>query len=172
MSVLILPCEKCSASTPHRTPTNRAGMPGDQNRLLQCDVCGALRPTLSPQEEGDSFAVDAARVVAMIPALSQKQAHGKLEELLYECRDAIVNNDAFQDAVAATNAPEFEMQDIKVQKYERGQGAWIVTFNFYALGEGEADLDDRDFRIDGSGVGTIDDQGHVEISELVATAVS
>jgi uncharacterized Zn finger protein len=170
MSVLIIPCETCAASTPHRIPTNRAGLPVTDGSRLKCDVCGTLRPAPDLQQEGELFATNAARVIATIPSLSQKQAQGKLEELLYEGRDAIVNTEAFQDAVAATNAPEFEMQDIKVQSYERGQGAWIVNFSFYALGDGEADIDDREFRIDGSGVGIIDDRGNVEISELVATA--
>lgn len=166
MSVVILPCEKCAGSTPHRSPTGRKG---DTQKLLQCDVCGTLRPALSVQEEGKAFNVDAARVIAMMPALSQKQAHGKLEELLYESREAILAMDAFQDAAATTSAGEFEMQDIKVQKYERGQGAWTVNFTFYALGEGDEDVDNRSFRINGSGVGSIDDQGGIEISDVTAS---
>lgn len=170
MSVIILPCEKCGAPTPHRTPSGRSEKQGDQQKLVQCDVCGSLRPALSAVEERTTFGIDAARVISTIPALSQKQAHGKLEELLYEFRDAILAMDAFQEAAAATDASEFELQDIKIQKYERGQGAWIVNFKFYALGTAETDGDDGEIRIDGTGVGSITDQGSIEISDVIATA--
>lgn len=142
-------------------------MNGEQQNVVQCDACGTTIPVPAENPEG-AFTIDATRLLAMLPALSKKNAHGKLEELLYEHRSEIEGTDAFCGAVASTNAAEIEMQDIKVQKYHAEQAAVIVEFTYYAVGERDEDQTHRRFRIDGVGTARIDNQGTTEIQDVTA----
>lgn len=169
MPALILPCANCNTSTVHRSPTSAPNANGKQNETIQCEACGTSRsiPADISTESAES-AVDATKLMALLPALSQKKAHSKLEELLYEHRAGIEESDAFADAIAAANAADCEMQDVKVQKYNAEQAAVVVDFTYYALGERDDEEMQRRFRIDGTGTGRIDGQGNLEIQNVTA----
>lgn len=169
MPSLILPCANCQSSTLHRSPVTDQTANGKQPETVKCDACGTVRPVPVDNPDGtNEFTIDATRLLATLPALSQKNAHGKLEDLLYEHRSAIEGSDAFCDAIASTNATEVEMQDIKVQKYRAEQAAVFVDFTFYALGERDEEQENRRFRVDGTGIGRIDNQGTTEIQDVTA----
>lgn len=146
-------------------------MESDEAReVLQCEACGALRDAGNESADGtDVPASDVTRLVSMLPALSKKNAHSKLEELLYEHRAAIEGSEAFSAAVAAVNAVEFEMQDIKVQKYDARQSEVAIEFTYYALGERDQEQASRRFRVAGSGAGRIDGLGSVAIQDVTAS---
>lgn len=139
--------------------------------MVQCEACGTITPI--PEGTLDETSADADEVtqlVASLPAMSQKRAHGRLEELLYEHRDAIETSDAFSDAMASSNATECEMQDIKVQEYHRDQADLVIAFSYYALGEGEGEDDQspRNLRVDGTGSARISPRGSIGMQDVTA----
>lgn len=139
--------------------------------MVQCEACGTI--TSIPEGTLDETGVDAEEVtqlIASLPAMSQKRAHGRLEELLYEHRDAIESSDAFSDAMASSQATECEMQDIKVQEYHRDEADLVISFTYYALGEGEGgdDQSPRGLRVDGTGSARISPRGGIGLEDVTA----
>jgi len=169
MRTFILPCGTCQASTIHRPQRITQGENGEQQPVVECVTCGTQRagfaaslkePTVSP--------TDTVRLLEKIPALSQRSACSKLEELLYEYRFSIEGSEVFCQAIAPVNAADFEMQDIKVESFEWDQRALVAKFTYYLLGARNDVQPHRSFRVDGQGSGRIDPEGRVEV--LVATA--
>ncbi|HTI50078.1 MAG TPA: hypothetical protein VL475_03975 [Planctomycetaceae bacterium] len=143
---------------------------GEQQSVVQCETCGTITPIPDDAPEETTVAAnDVTQLVASLPAMSQKNAHSKLEELLYEHRSAIESSDAFADALAALDATEYEMQDIKVQEYHRDEADLVATFTYYAVGERDDDQAPRGLRVDGTGSARISAHGSVEIQDVTAT---
>lgn len=171
MPSLILPCANCKTSTIHRSaasePAGGGPAGGGGEQFVRCDACGTTI-SVPADESGGDFTIDAVRLLSMLPALSKKSAHGKLEELLYEHRAGIEASDAFCDALVPTNAADVEMQDIKVKTYRSEQAGVVVDFTYYALGERDEEQSHRRFRVDGTGTGRIDNDGSTEIHDVTA----
>jgi hypothetical protein len=135
MPTLFLLCSKCQATTLHRSPANPSGAGNDTQQFLQCDACGAMRYAPAESVEKAEAGASAARLVAMLPAMSEKSARTKLEELLYEQRSAIEESEAFCQAVASLQPlDDLEIQDIKVQKFQPEPPGVVLAFSYYALG--------------------------------------
>lgn len=169
MPTLFLQCAACQTPTLHRSPMDSVAGSDRTQPVVQCDACGTIREVpANPAEDPGVLATDATRLLALLPAMSRKTAHTKLEELLYEHRSAIEDAEAYRDAIASTDGADFEIQDIKVGGYRPEQTAVIVDFTYYALGEGDAAPPTRGIRIAGSGSGRIDSQGNMEIRDVTA----
>ncbi|MFN0053213.1 MAG: hypothetical protein ACKV0T_13600 [Planctomycetales bacterium] len=181
MTTVILACPSCQTDTPHQSSAVEsaggtsaaegvaAGDPivaGGVERVVQCGTCGARRMVPAGQALSQGVAnPTASAMLAMLPALSQRSAHQRLEELLYDNRAAIEAAPGFRDLLTATGAVEIEMQDIKVQSYRHDGAGLLVEFNCFALGArgGEGA---RGFRIDGTGRCRVDERGGVEIQTM------
>ena len=172
MTTRILPCANCLTSTIHRTPASDRDANGAQSESLKCEVCGTVR-AVSAGDEGEAaaLALETARLINMIPAMSQKRAHSRLEEILFEYRSAIEGSDAFQRAVSdisGANACDFEIQDIKVQKHHWEPALMIINFSYFALRHGGAAQASGAMRIEGAAIGQINDRGDIAIQNVTA----
>jgi hypothetical protein len=173
MPTLYLPCANCHTSTLHRPPHDSRIGGDDAAPVVQCEACGTMTPLPEgTMEESSADAEEVTQLLASLPAMSQKRAHGKLEELLYEHRGAIETSDAFSEAMASFNATECEMQDIKVQESHRDEADLIITFTYYALGEGDSGDDSSPcgLRVDGTGRARISPRGQIGMEEVTASA--
>lgn len=171
MPTTILPCANCQKPTVHRPPPAGAARAAGEPERLQCEICGTLREvTETDEEDKEALERTTAKLLDMIPAMSQKRAHSRLEEILYEYRSAIEAAPAFQEAAAAANR-RFEIQDIKVQRHRQDATVLHVDFSYFALAEPGDELELQEIRVEGSAVASIDRSGHVSIGDVTAAAM-